>query len=424
MSDTADDLLNELEQLESASTEMQSTVQDASDKHKALENAEPPSAIDAATLSLEAAKTAQSAAEQSQNAAEVAIKLSNDQKAQIIELSDSNVAWRQSLRAASNDLKSARNAVTIMMTVSILFSTIAAGVMGWLYYSMSKKYDLLKGDVFDILSTENKLFHKSLTLKIDQVSSLIEALAGDIQRLQMPSKSMAPAPSAAKEPGLLDLAKESHAAEKVMTDKPAAQKQPSQTETKAPVKNKQPHTDSEKTANMTPVSSTSSVKVEKVFVAPNQQQIQDSMKPLAQKQEAQLAHIEALIEKIIEAQQKVQASTMHQSAKTQLAPVEVTSMGLTESQVKKLNGISWTVAQQTKLLKEIKATLKQVKQPKGKSSNKTLQNIERTLNQLNVQVKELKTQQSNITDKVHELQSVTKDLAARPSPYRYQSPKE
>ncbi len=56
MSDT-DDLLDELEQLENASAEMQEEVEKASEKNKALEASGEADHLDAAALSLEAAKT-------------------------------------------------------------------------------------------------------------------------------------------------------------------------------------------------------------------------------------------------------------------------------------------------------------------------------------------------------------------------------
>ncbi len=403
MSDT-DDLLDELEQLENASAEMQEEVEKASEKNKALEASGEADHLDAAALSLEAAKTAQLAAEQSQSAAEAAIKISHEQKAQIIELSDSNVAWRQSLRAASNDLKTAKNAITIMMSVSIAVSVISVGIMSWLYYSLSKKHDALKGDVLDIITTENTLFNKNLNLKVDQLSSLIEALAADIQRLNIPRTDGAsisaskPAPEA---PTNADMKPE--ATPESVTNEVSQETQTATTE---------PKTVSE---SVTPASGAMMKAVQK------------DLKHYADERAQQYAGIQALLQKIQDVQAKIEASTLHKTTQSAVAPVEVTSMGLTESQVKKLNGISWSVSEQRKLLKKIQATLDaQMKasssKTKGTSDTGALKNIDSSLKQLSKQVKELKSQQDHIQKKVQDLETVTQELASRPNPYSYRAP--
>jgi hypothetical protein len=405
MSDT-DDLLDELEQLENASAEMQEEVEKASEKNKALEASGEADHLDAAALSLEAAKTAQLAAEQSQSAAEAAIKISHEQKAQIIELSDSNVAWRQSLRAASNDLKTAKNAITIMMSVSIAVSVISVGIMSWLYYSLSKKHDALKGDVLDIITTENTLFNKNLNLKVDQLSSLIEALAADIQRLNIPRTDGASIPAskpAPEAPTNADMKPEAEATQESVTNEVSQETQTTTTE---------PKTVSEAA---TPASGAM------------MEAVQKDLKHYADERAQQYAGIQALLQKIQDVQAKIEASALHKTTQSAVAPVEVTSMGLTESQVKKLNGISWSVSEQRKLLKKIQATLDaQMKasssKTKGTSDTGALKNIDSSLKQLSKQVTELKSQQDHIQKKVQDLETVTQELASRPNPYSYRAP--
>lgn len=396
MSDTADDLLDELSQLEDASSDMQKEVKTASDNTKKLEASGNADSLDSAALSLEAAKTAQLAAEQSQNAADAAIKLSHEQKAQIMELSDSNIAWRQSLRTASNDLKSARNAVTIMMTVSIVVSVISVSIMGWLLNSLNKKNEILKGDVFDIINTENTLFNKNLNLKIDQLSSLIEALAGDIQRLSRSSSQQNLSSMNEEKPMPAEDSKS-----KEPTGKPA--------ETQA-------------TSQETQASS-----VETKIIRPDLTELKSEMKQLSNTREKQLKHIQGLLDQILKTQDKIQATTLHQASKKQVIPTTATtvvSSGLTDEQVKKLNGIAWAVSTQRKLLKEIQKTLNTQKTVKSAPNNKTpkaLDKIDASLKHLSTQVRELKTQQDHIQKKVQGLENVTQELAARPQPYSYRS---
>ncbi len=406
MSDTADDLLDELEQLENASADMQEEVEKASEKNKALEASGNADHLDAAALSLEAARTAQLAAEQSQSAAEAAIKISHEQKAQVIELSDSNVAWRQSLRAASNDLKTAKNAITIMMSVSVTVSVISVGVMGWLYYSLNKKHENLKNDVLDIITTENTLFNKNLNLKVDQLSSLIEALAADIQRLNIPRSEGTSADLPKQTETSVDAKKEAA---------PAESPEASSAKPEAELAVSEPKADP---TAMAPAISGDMVK-----------DVQKDLKQYASERAEQYASIQTLLQKIQDVQAKIQASTLHKTSPSTVAPVKVTAMGLTESQVKKLNGISWSVSEQRKLLKKIQATLEsQMKANSSKSksnlSNNTgaLKNIDSSLKQLSKQVTELKSQQDHIQKKVQDLETVTQELASRPNPYSYHAP--
>lgn len=407
MTDTADDLLDELEQLENASADMQEEVEKASEKNKALEATGNADHLDAAALSLEAARTAQLAAEQSQSAAEAAIKISHEQKAQVIELSDSNVAWRQSLRVASNDLKTAKNAITIMMSVSVTVSVISVGVMGWLYYSLSKKHENLKNDVLDIITTENTLFNKNLNLKVDQLSSLIEALAADIQRLNVPRTKAA---SAETEPKL--------------PEAPTDTKQdatPAETAEAPSAKPKEALAVSQPKADATTITALA-------ISDDMMKDVQKDLKQYASERAEQYASIQTLLQKIQDVQAKIQASTLYKTSQSSVAPVEVTSMGLTESQVKKLNGISWSVSEQRKLLKKIQATLEsemKASSSKSKSSPSNtgaLKNIDISLKQLSKQISELKSQQDHIQKKVQDLETVTQELASRPNPYSYRAP--
>lgn len=395
MSDTADDLLDELSQLEDASADMQNKVKTASDNNKKLEAAGDADSLDSAALSLEAAKTAQLAAEQSQNAADAAIKLSHEQKAQVMELSDSNIAWRQSLRTASNDLKSAKNAVTIMMTVSIVLSIISVGIMGWLLNSLNKKNEALKGDVFDIINTENTLFNKNLNLKIDQLSSLIEALAADIQRLSRSTPEQSSMSSSGEKRFSL------------------------------PDPEVKPKTQPEKPAEPTSTSKEPQVSaMDTKTIRPDLTELKSEMHQLSSSREKQLKHIQGLLDQILNAQEKIQATALHQASKKQALPTTtVVSSGLTDEQVKKLNGIAWAVSTQRKLLKEIQKTLSA--QPPIKATPdktpKALDKIDASLKHLSTQVRELKTQQDHIQKKVQGLENVTQELAARPQPYSYRS---
>ncbi len=291
-----------------------------------------------------------------------------------------------------------------MMSVSIAVSVISVGIMSWLYYSLSKKYDALKGDVLDIITTENTLFNKNLNLKVDQLSSLIEALAADIQRLNIPRtdgdsiSASKPAPEASTNTDT-----KPEATPESVTNEVSQENQTTTTEPKAV------------SEAATPASGAM------------MEAVQKDLKHYADERAQQYAGIQALLQKIQDVQAKIEASTLHKTTQSAVAPVEVTSMGLTESQVKKLNGISWSVSEQRKLLKKIQATLDaQMKasssKTKGTSDTGALKNIDSSLKQLSKQVTELKSQQDHIQKKVQDLETVTQELASRPNPYSYRAP--
>ncbi|MBD3612355.1 MAG: hypothetical protein HUJ13_08110 [Hydrogenovibrio crunogenus] len=150
------------------------------------------------------------------------------------------------------------------------------------------------------------------------------------------------------------------------------------------------------------------------------------MKHLSNSREEQLKHIQGLLDQILKTQEKIQATTLHQASKKQVMPATATtvvSSGLTDEQVKKLNGIAWAVSTQRKLLKEIQATLNAQKTVKSAPNNtpKALDKIDASLKHLSTQVRELKTQQDHIQKKVQGLENVTQELASRPQPYSYRS---
>jgi len=403
MSDTADDLLNELSHLNEATDEMERQVASASSKKADLKkNSQKAASIDAVTVALEAAKTAHMAAEQSQHAAEKAINLAHEQKNQIVELSDANIAWRQSLRSASKDIKSARNAVSVMMSVTITASLATIGGLGWMLYSLNTQYDQLKGDVLDIITTENTLFNKNLTLKVDQLSSLIEALASDIQRV-----AQQPSPLASKTNTLTD-----------SSPKGDAESFPNlieeiQAEPKAV------------TAEAQSTLETAALVAEKSAPLPVEERVDHS---------EQLAKIEALIQKVISEQQKLHASALSKIAQlaTLANRVEPTTNmtqnqqpSFNQKQIAQLNAIATVANNQQQLLKEILNTLKS--QPKPSKPAKIeikdrWPEQQSAFKKLTEQIYAIQQKQDLLVSKVETLEALNNEVLSQPRPYSYRSP--
>jgi len=425
VNETADELLEELQELEASTESMEQSVEEAAKKQEELSSQSSPDAIDAAALSLEAAKTSQQAASQIQNAAEAVIKLSYEQKKQVMELSDSNLSWRQTLRSANKELESSKNTLTIMLVVGIVVSLISTGIMGFLFYSMNKKSELLKGDVLDIISTEITLFNKQMTLKIDQMGALIEGMAADIQRLPVTTASMPMAQNNATEM----MARPQPAPQPMM---PKDKVEPINPEV-SPQHNGPDHAMDQPAKSKPEVREVVHKEIIENKVVVDDEAIKAQVQKFAASQQQQLEKIERLIAQLMDKQSQMPVPTnsaMPKAApqpqtkvsKVVTAPVEVTSMGLTESQVKKLNNISWAVHKQGKMLKEIQALLK-AKKPVAKKSTKPdpLKGIQTSLNDLHKQMKALKDHQMHIQKEVEALKAETKKLAAKPDPYSYRA---
>ncbi|KUJ72746.1 hypothetical protein [Thiomicrospira sp. WB1] len=449
MSDNADDLLDELEQLEHASEKMADDVQQAKDKQSELGAAEAASELDAAALSLESSKTAQLAAEQSQKAAEAAVKMTHEQKAQLMELGDANVAWRQALRTASRDLKSSKNAVSIMMGVTVTVSLSAAGAMGWMLYHLTEKQQAFENEVADILTTESRLFQKDMTIKVDQLASLIESLVADIRRLsQTESVGALPVLEGNNNTDQADV-------KTAEASQPEAKSETAETMRKdsanAPHSDENtPATDRTAAADLPEESSSQTSPDPQANAAESLAPVTTQVQALSDQSQAQqkaLAQIQEKLERLLTLQSQLEAKTLAELAElTQghqqkpATPTEAqgasseasTASSLSDEQAERLKAIAWSAFQERKMLKRIEASLKElsqalssIKAPTVSQDTQTgpaLNKITQQLDVLDRNVKALKTQQSQIEQKVEKLDALTQKLAAKPDPYRYRAP--
>jgi hypothetical protein len=365
--DFGDELLNDLKALDEATDDMEESVKIAKESEQKLANTDAPKTIDSVTIALQSAEISQSSAENSQRAVEAAIKLSHEQKQQAMELSDLTLGWRNTVNKAHKAIESQKKAVSIMLVVSLVLSSVAVGAVGFLYSSLNKKNELLKGDVLDIISTELSLSSKKYQTKQDQLGSLIESI--NIPQM---------APVVKKETI-----------------------QQNTTPDKAPV---------------TKVIETKVVKFDDSKI--NQQLVEFN-----QQQQKQIVKIEALLAKINQNQKNL---TQSQTSPQMVSPIKVTAMGLTESQLKKLNSISWAIDKQSKILQAIqKKVSAQNNKPKKididqKTPNNT-KKLETLLKDLKEQINQIQNQQRATQDQVQSLKTKTKKPAGIPREYRYKS---
>ncbi|WP_127470329.1 hypothetical protein [Thiomicrorhabdus aquaedulcis] len=189
MSQMVDDLLQEVEQLDEITQQLDAQQHQSAQHQSTLGQAQSTIKMDAHLAALETAKTAQQAAQHSHQATEATLKVAAEQKAQVLELSEANFSWRQALRNANADIKSIKGSVAIMLTSAILFSVLSLFIIGYLLYALTQKEELYKGEVLDIIKTEGTLHQKQVTLKIDEMSAMLEVLTYEIQSLKTPNAS-------------------------------------------------------------------------------------------------------------------------------------------------------------------------------------------------------------------------------------------
>ncbi|WP_038126264.1 hypothetical protein [Thiomicrorhabdus sp. Milos-T2] len=420
MSDIVDDLLEEVEQLEESTQALESTVKDTSNQNQKAQEANQKASNDASLIALEAAKTAQEASTQSHQAAQSSIKQAELLKAQTIELTDSNFNWRQAVRNASKDFQAAKGSFSIMLITSIVFSLIVLGVMGYLFYAMQKEQAQFKGEVLDIIATENTLLNKKITLKVDELASVIESMTFQVSKLNK-AEANTRVNIHPTEPGML----EENTENKPIDNKEHSQSQHKQAEMHPlpkhettlhkPTHTEKTHIVKDGHAETAPSHQNTSIDTHNSHSSHDSQpkhevpsdglhKTQSSHETSAQVSSHDFSELKALVEKIITKQNSLQ-SQVKQSSKT-------VSSGLTPAQVKKLNGISWLVRKQEKTLKEIQTRLG-LKTPNTKQGT--------TNNSIINELKTLQQQQAQLQQNITKMQKAIKTYNETPAPYSYKA---
>ncbi|CAN8142388.1 conserved hypothetical protein [uncultured Thiomicrorhabdus sp.] len=178
-----DDLLDVVEGLGVAEEELEQNLANNRQKQNDLQDASAEAKVDSSLLALEAAKAAQDAATQSQEAAHASLKLSEKMREHTDELSNANFNWRQSVRNAGTQLSDSKKMFVSMMIITLILALAAIGLIGAIYYNLNNKQEQLKGEILDIIQTENALFKRDLSVKIDDLAAQIEASRFYVEKL-------------------------------------------------------------------------------------------------------------------------------------------------------------------------------------------------------------------------------------------------
>lgn len=380
-SSKSEELLDELSSLDKATEQVVDGEKDFAEAKAQINSLDEPVSIDAASLSLQAAVASQQAAEKSHQATEVSLGLAADQKAKIHELADSNLAWRHNVNSAIKQIEASKNILLTMMIVGIVFSVISVATMGYLYYSINKENAMMKGDVLDIIVTENSLSNKKYELRLDQLYSLIENLPLKINNSSLGNQL--PIPVENQDTTFINPVAVREVVSETVTEK---------------------------------VSSPQVVVVDDANV-------QKQVAKFVLMQKEQNAQIEQLITQL---ESKINKKIVSSNAKAGT----VVHKGLTDAQQKRLNGISWLVRQQGITLKEIQVKLnKQLDAKTTKASSVAVKKVApsdmdkvmKSLNDLKLQLEVLQEQQLKTQKQVENLKVETSRLSDTPRPYRYQT---
>lgn len=176
MKDIADDLLDDLEELEHSSSQLESNVENVIKNQQTLNKLSGESAMESAVFMLEASKLAQDSAINSQLAAEVNLKLAKEQKIQIDDLHEANNSWRQAMGTATQEIKGSRGFFTGMLITAIILGLIVSALIGGMLFTTNQHNTQFKAELIDLIQTETTLNHRQTTMKIDELASIIELL--------------------------------------------------------------------------------------------------------------------------------------------------------------------------------------------------------------------------------------------------------
>jgi len=376
----------------SATSSNISSMMDSSQPVSAKDTNNANAAIDAVALALEAAKTAQEAAENSQKSSEMAIKNAHELKAEVIELADSNYAWRQLVKTATKEIKGARTTVSILAIISIIFSMAAAGIMGYYLYALNQKYEQLKGEVLDIIQIETALFQKKFSTKVDELSSLVEYLSSKVDKISQ----------------------QTHAAPDTATEVDPVTSHSDGSSTLESAKNQEEsHKESQKPKPEANLLNEVSNKTPHLAVKDYSEEfkaIEQVIQNILHKQEA-LTH---LVNQAIQENKKGHSAVP--SAAHSNRPILAK---LSPEDEKKLAAIRWLIKKQSQQIKQIERVLKQKSGQNKQAYNLTA--VQNSLKTIQRQVKALQTQQDALRKEVQILQQETRKLTSK-RPYYYRAP--
>lgn len=403
MTDDFDELLEDV-------SEMENTIKAQNSRPKTEEKLPPPSTPDQLSIALETAKTAQEAAQKSQEIAENNLKLAEDLKQQERELSEANFNWRQSFRSSLSILKKTKGQFVVLMSITVITSMIAIGAMSFLYYSIQQKEQAFKGEILDMLQNEQALFNKNMTMKVDQLTAMMEMVQYQVeqslmQKISQPSEPVSNPPK--QNPGAI-----SQNIEQAPLIDLANETEPT-TQNDSEVKS-----EAEPTPPATPASQQSTEILSKTqFETLNTQLVSQLQTHHTELHEnlTKLENRQRNILKMLDSLQTNQNKIIEVNQNQPKTASTVEPAALPKEQIQQIKNIHWWVSQHDKAIKRIEKNLK-ISSTSSKPTEKT------QLTGIEQQLTKMQTQQSLIESQLEKLQGKVQQLIEkRAQEYRYQA---
>lgn len=197
MKDIADDLLDELVELEDSSRALEKQVKRVETNKKTLDKMANDSNASSMAVILEATALAQESAVHNQQAAEMNLKIHTEQKLQLEELSEVGTSWRHAIRAANQEVKTSKNFFIGIFVVTLFVAVAAIAGLSWLLISQQKNERQFQSNMLDLIQTESAMHYRQVNLKIDELASVLELVASENRLpLALSEKTTATLPTA------------------------------------------------------------------------------------------------------------------------------------------------------------------------------------------------------------------------------------
>ncbi|BBP46278.1 hypothetical protein THMIRHAS_16510 [Thiosulfatimonas sediminis] len=386
--DKVDDLLDAVAGLDLAEDNLVNRIEQQQQQQSELNNVSAGAKMDASLIALEAAKAAQEAATQSQEAAQASLKLSEKMREHTDELSNANFNWRQSIRNAAKELGDSKKLFGAMLIITLMLALASIALMGTAYYQLNNKQEQLKGEILDIIQTENALFKRDLSIKIDDLSAQIEASRFYVEKM-----------ANAQPKTETDTIVENHATPTTTSEKitaPAMDEHHADGAIHAP---SETHNDTLLTEPETTTAQqfthlenhTAKMNTQEIEIA-----IQNQLQPVYATLNQQITQ---LSQQQLQLSQALSKLTEKQFAKNAPQQEALTRLELNDKQSQQLADIRWLVSKHDTLLKSINEQLQTLKTP-----NTNPQKEQESQQRLESQFNQMQTQQKLIEEQLAKLQ--------------------
>lgn len=171
MNELGDELLDELQDLESSTSELKEQIEMAEEANQTAQHHSTQAVFQTAVFMLEAGKLAQETAVQNQEASQINLKLAQSQQFQIEDLQQANSSWRKAVEKASEELKTSKGFYIAIFVISLLTSLGVFAILSWFLYANNNSQLDTQQEIIDIIQTEAQINNRQLHAKLDEIQN-------------------------------------------------------------------------------------------------------------------------------------------------------------------------------------------------------------------------------------------------------------